>query len=169
MASSSGTSSASLWGEGEDVKARLEQRKRRRMDSNRESARRSRMRKRKQLEDLSTEVERLQASRNRAVAAVGTVNQHLAMVEAENRVLRSQIGELSSRLQALNEMIAFINNAQGHGSAVDPLPWPLPSPSPLLSPLPLYNGMGLDVNPWSVSGGVNLHPLMASGDFFQCY
>jgi chromosome segregation ATPase len=144
----------------EDMKARLEQRKRRRMDSNRESARRSRMRKRKQLEDLTAEVDQLKTERNTAVMAVGTVNQHLMAVEAENSVLRTQIGELSNRLQALNEIITCMNGINNHSNDANGFD-------------PLYNGMvsglGFDMNPWLVSGGVNLHPLMASGDLFNCY
>lgn len=158
MASSSGTSYSSP--SDEDMKARLE-RKRRRMDSNRESARRSRMRKRKQLEDLTEEVERLKASRNVALTALATVNQHCMVVETENSVLRTQHGELSNRLHAMNEIINYMNginnNNTNNPNGFDPL----------------YNGLGsglgFDMNPWNVSGGVSLHPLMASGDLFDCY
>lgn len=156
MASSSGTSYSSP--SDEDMKARLEQRKRRRMDSNRESARRSRMRKRKQLEDLTAEVERLKAGRNAAVTALATVNQHYMAVEAENSVLRTQHGELSNRLHAMNEIINYMNGINNNNSnnpnGFDPL-W--------------GSGLGFDMNPWSVSGSMNLHPLMASGDLFHCY
>ncbi|KAF3334724.1 ocs element-binding factor 1-like protein [Carex littledalei] len=156
MASSSGTSYSSP--SDEDMKARLEQRKRRRMDSNRESARRSRMRKRKQLEDLMAEVDRLKASRNAAVMALATVNQHYMAVEAENSVLRTQHAELSNRLHAMNEIINYMNGINNNNSnnpnGFDPL---------------LGSGLVFDMNPWSVSGGVNLHPLMASGDLFHCY
>jgi chromosome segregation ATPase len=144
----------------ENAKARLEQRKRRRMDSNRESARRSRMRKRKQLEELTAEVDRLKAGRNTAVMALATVNQHVMAIEADNCVLRTQIGELSSRFQALNEIIANMNGINDHSNNANAFD-------------PLYNGLGsglgFDMNPWSLSGSVNLHPLMASGDLFHCY
>lgn len=153
MASSSGTSYSSP--SDEDMKARLE-RKRRRMDSNRESARRSRMRKRKQLEDLTAEVDRLKASRNAALTALATVNQHYMAVEAENSVLRTQHGELSNRLHAMNEIINYMNginnNNTNNPNGFDP-----------------GSGSGFDMNPWNVSGGVSLHPLMASGDLFHGY
>lgn len=161
MASSSGISSTSL--SDEDMKARMEQRKRRRMDSNRESARRSRMRKRKQLEDLTAEVDRLKAGRNTAVTALATVNQHYMAVEAENCVLRTQVGELNNRLQALNEIINYMNGINNNTNNYNP--------NGFVDPLfnGLVSGLGFDMNPWSASGGANLHPLVASGDLFHCY
>ncbi|KAJ1688458.1 hypothetical protein LUZ63_019848 [Rhynchospora breviuscula] len=162
MASSSGTSYTSL--SDEDTKKRMAQRKRRRMDSNRESARRSRMRKRKQLEDLTAEVDRLKAGRATALTALATVRQHYMAVEAENCVLRTQLGELNNRLHALNDIVNFINGLNNNNNNINNNPSGF---DPLNNGF--VSGLGIDMNPWSVSGGVNLHPLMASGDLFHCY
>ncbi|KAJ4797739.1 BZIP transcription factor [Rhynchospora pubera] len=165
MASSSGTSYTSL--SDENTKMRMEQRKRRRMDSNRESARRSRMRKRKQLEDLTAEVDRLKAGRATAHTALATVRQHYMAVEAENCVLRTQLGELNNRLHALNDIVNFINGLNNNNNNINNNNNNPNGFDPLNNGF--VSGLGIDMNPWSVSGGVNLHPLMASGDLFHCY
>ncbi|KAK4792800.1 hypothetical protein SAY86_023235 [Trapa natans] len=86
------------------------QRKRKRMISNRESARRSRMRKQKHLDDLSGQLSHLTSENGRLTAAVeATAHLYLA-VEAENSVLRAQAAELSHRLQSQNEIISFVNS-----------------------------------------------------------
>lgn len=88
----------------------MDQRKRKRMISNRESARRSRMRKQKQLEDLNAQLSHLVAENGRLAAAVGATAQlHLA-VETENSVLRAQAAELTHRLESLNEIIRSVNS-----------------------------------------------------------
>ncbi|GMJ06901.1 Arabidopsis thaliana basic leucine-zipper 11, G-box binding factor 6 [Hibiscus trionum] len=87
----------------------MEERKRKRMVSNRESARRSRMRKRKQLDDLTATVTRLQKQNHDIVTTINFAAQHLLNVEAENSVLRAQLGELSHRLESLNEIVGFLN------------------------------------------------------------
>lgn len=86
----------------------MDDRKRKRMTSNRESARRSRLRKQKHLDDLTTQVSQLTKENNQIIYSVSITTQHYASVEAENSVLRAQVAELSYRLQALNEMIAFM-------------------------------------------------------------
>ncbi|KAL4346303.1 hypothetical protein GQ457_17G002380 [Hibiscus cannabinus] len=115
--SSSGSSTATtLTGNsgssGEDLQALMEERKRKRMASNRESARRSRMRKREHSDELMATVTRLQKQNHDMVAAVNFTAQHLMDVEAENSVLRARVGELSRRLESLNEIIGFMKDAR---------------------------------------------------------
>ncbi|KAK4346875.1 hypothetical protein RND71_033214 [Anisodus tanguticus] len=106
MASLSATSS-----EVEDLQQLMDQRKRKRMISNRESARRSRMRKQTHLNELMTRVNQLKDQNNQTVTNINMVTQVYLNVEAENSVLRAQMGELSHRLQSLNEIINCINSA----------------------------------------------------------
>lgn len=126
MASSSGTSSGSSFlqnsGSEEDLQQLMDQRKRKRMISNRESARRSRMRKQKHLDDLMAQVSTLRKENNQILTSMNVTTQHYLNVEAENSILRAQISELSHRLESLNEIIAFLdaNNSNNcHGLVMD--------------------------------------------------
>ena len=117
MTSSSGTYSGSSLlqnsGSEEDLQALMDQRKRKRMISNRESARRSRMRKQKHLDDLVAQVAQLRKENQQILSSVNLTTQNYLTVEAENSVLRAQAGELSNRLQSLNEIIDFLNASNG--------------------------------------------------------
>ncbi|XP_065882040.1 bZIP transcription factor 11-like [Euphorbia lathyris] len=114
MASSSGNSSGSsqLQNSGSEG-VLIDQRKRKRMQSNRESARRSRMRKQKHLDDLSTQVSQLRKDNNQICTSINITTQHYLTIEAENSVLRAQMMELSHRLDSLNEILNFINTNNG--------------------------------------------------------
>jgi len=117
MASSSGTSSGSSLlqnsGSEEDLQALMDQRKRKRMISNRESARRSRMRKQKHLDDLVSQVAKLRKENQEILTSVNITTQKYLSVEAENSVLRAQMGELSNRLESLNEIVGALNSSNG--------------------------------------------------------
>lgn len=115
MATSSGNSTGSTQilnsGSEEDLQvSMLDERKRKRMQSNRESARRSRMRKQKHLDDLIGQVAQLKKENNNILSNINLTSQQYANVEAENSVLRAQMIELSQRLQSLNEILSYINS-----------------------------------------------------------
>ncbi|PWA43535.1 basic-leucine zipper domain-containing protein [Artemisia annua] len=101
MGSSSGTTTSS------NVQL-VDERKMKRMVSNRESARRSRMRKQKHIFDLLTQVSMLRNENNRLVADISITMQHYGKVEAENSVLRARVVELGHRLESLNQIIAIM-------------------------------------------------------------
>lgn len=117
MASSSGNSAGSPptqnSGSEGDLQLLMDQRKRKRMQSNRESARRSRMRKQKHLDDLMGQVTQLSKDNNQILTTTNITTQHLINVEAENSILRAQVAELSQRLNSLNEILNFINTSSG--------------------------------------------------------
>jgi hypothetical protein len=117
MASSSGNSSGSSLlqnsGSEEDL---LNMRKRKRMISNRESARRSRIRKQKHLDDLMAQLARLRKENNQIIGALNLTAQHYVSIEAENSVLRAQVAELSHRLDSLNEIMSFNSAGAGFGA-----------------------------------------------------
>ncbi|KAG8067046.1 hypothetical protein GUJ93_ZPchr0005g14235 [Zizania palustris] len=104
-----------------------DERKRKRMLSNRESARRSRARKQQRLEELIAEAARLQAENARAEAQIGSYARELGKVDGENAVLRARHAELAGRLQALGGVLEILQVA---GAPVD-----IPEiPDPLLRP-----------------------------------
>jgi septal ring factor EnvC (AmiA/AmiB activator) len=117
MASSSGTSSGSSLlqnsGSEEDLQLLMDQRKRKRMISNRESARRSRMRKQKHLDDLVSQVGKLRKENQEILTSVNITTQQCLSVEAENSVLKAQMNELSNRLESLNEIVGAMNSSNG--------------------------------------------------------
>ncbi|CAH8329619.1 unnamed protein product [Eruca vesicaria subsp. sativa] len=108
--SSSGTTSSTIQTSSGPEESLMEQRKRKRMLSNRESARRSRMKKQKLLDDLTAQVNQLKKENNEIVTSVSITTQHYLTVEAENSVLRAQLDELSHRLDSLNDIIGFLDN-----------------------------------------------------------
>uniref|UniRef100_A0A1J3D1U2 Ocs element-binding factor 1 n=1 Tax=Noccaea caerulescens TaxID=107243 RepID=A0A1J3D1U2_NOCCA len=121
--SSSGTTSSTIQTSSGSEKSLMEQRKRKRMLSNRESARRSRMKKQRLLDDLTAQVNQLKKENNEIVTSVSITTQHYLTVEAENSVLRAQLDELSHRLESLNDIIDFLDNTT-NGICSNPLSGP---------------------------------------------
>ncbi|KAG4164695.1 hypothetical protein ERO13_A13G032800v2 [Gossypium hirsutum] len=111
MGSLSGTSSgaSTVTQVSEELQALLmEERKRKRKVSNRESARRSRMRKKKHLDDLTAELTQLREDNHQIIMSLNITMQRYLHVEAENSVLRAQTNELSGRLESLEDIITFL-------------------------------------------------------------
>ncbi|GFP88099.1 ocs element-binding factor 1 [Phtheirospermum japonicum] len=81
------------------------------MQSNRESARRSRMKKQKHLDDLTAQIAQLTKENNHILSTVDLTKQHFMTVEAENSILRAQMMELTQRLKSLNEIVDYINSS----------------------------------------------------------
>jgi chromosome segregation ATPase len=99
----------------------MDQRRAKRMLSNRESARRSRMRKQRHLDDLTAQAAHLRRENAHVATALGLTAQGLLAVDAENAVLRTQAAELAARLASLNDIIACMNTnaaAAAAGAAV---------------------------------------------------
>lgn len=86
------------------------------MLSNRESARRSRMRKQKHLDDLMTQLSQLRKESTQIMSSISMTTQHFMSVEAENSVLRAQVAELSHWLDSLNDIIAAMKQPIHAGS-----------------------------------------------------
>ncbi|XP_059647653.1 bZIP transcription factor 44-like [Cornus florida] len=161
MASSSGASSGSSLlqnsGSEEDLQQLMDQRKRKRMISNRESARRSRMRKQKHLDDLRGELGLLRKENNQIITSMSVTTQHYMSIESDNSVLRAQVAELSHRLEALNEIISLSEAISGGFGVVE-------------EPYGVVAEPGADFgfmnNPWSYQY-VNQQPITASAEMLQ--
>lgn len=170
---SSGSSGLQNSGSEEDLQQLMDQRKRKRMISNRESARRSRMRKQKHLDDLMAQVSQLRKENNQIITTMNVTTQHFLNVEAENSVLRAQVSELTHRLQSLNEIIDFMTTATATTSYLgnnnqEPFAFPPPPPPPPPPPLPTTAADCFMNNSWNWNHlYVNQQPLMASADMLH--
>ncbi|KAK4787898.1 hypothetical protein SAY86_011731 [Trapa natans] len=105
----------------------MDTKKRKRMESNRESARRSRIRKQNHLYDLNSKVILFRKQNSNILKEINMATQHLLNIEAENSILRTQTMELSHRLESLYEILNSIcctaagSLASNHGfSDMDP-------------------------------------------------
>ncbi|KMZ61458.1 Ocs element-binding factor 1 [Zostera marina] len=83
------------------------ERRKRRMTSNRESARRSRMRKQKHVEELEGVVVRLELENREVVKRIGTANQYSLLFNQENHRLRLEQLHLRQRLADVQGILAF--------------------------------------------------------------
>ncbi|KAB1210130.1 Ocs element-binding factor 1 [Morella rubra] len=137
--------SASSGSDSDPRYAAVDERKRKRMLSNRESARRSRVRKQKQLEDLTNEVSRLQMGNSQLVQSINAKEQAYVAFESANNVLRAQTMELTDRLRSLNSVLQIIEEVSGFAVDIPEIPDPL-------------------LNPWQLQ--CPIQPIMASADTF---
>ncbi|XP_019438019.1 PREDICTED: bZIP transcription factor 44-like [Lupinus angustifolius] len=114
MASCSGNSSTCTKFQSssseEDLQVVMDQRKNKRKLSNRESARRCRMRKQNHIDDMMNQVSQLTKENSEIVTSVNFTMQHYLNIEAENSILRVQMVELNQRLESLNSIINLINS-----------------------------------------------------------
>jgi ABC-type phosphate transport system auxiliary subunit len=101
-------SSTSMSSEGGDLQVIIDERKRKRKLSNRESARRSRMKRQKQMEEMMTQIDLLRKENEHIVSRVNLTTEIYLNVESENSVLRAQMSELDNRLNSLNEIASFL-------------------------------------------------------------
>ncbi|KAI3712863.1 hypothetical protein L1987_71431 [Smallanthus sonchifolius] len=85
-------------------------RKRKRMMSNRESARRSRVHKKKHLGDLMLQVSQLMSDNKYMAINLKDTTQMFLNVDSENSVLRTQLAELTHRFESLTNIINGFNS-----------------------------------------------------------
>ncbi|CAM6125006.1 unnamed protein product [Calypogeia fissa] len=94
----------------------LDERKQKRMLSNRESARRSRLRKQQHLDELRAQVAHLRAENTDMMARYGIASQRYSQITGENVVLKSHAADLSRKLHHLHHELAT-----QHPNALRPL------------------------------------------------
>lgn len=102
---------ASPGGGGSSGASDADLRKRKRMESNRESARRSRMRKQQHLDELVRQVGDLKKQNEEIMKQLSITNQLHVNMESQNAVLRTQMAELTKRLDSINEIISILNSS----------------------------------------------------------
>lgn len=85
----------------------VDEKKRRRMISNRESARRSRMRKQKQLENLRNQVSRLRTENRELNNKLRFILHHFQRVRTDNGRIRSEFSVLQRKLADIRQIMLF--------------------------------------------------------------
>lgn len=105
------------------------------------------MRKQKHLDELITQVTQLQTENSQIMTRVDVATQHYMKMDSENIILRTQVMELTERLQSLNSCLLIVEEVSGMAMDIPEIPDPLMRPWQL--PCPSY-------------------PIMASVDVFQC-
>ncbi|GFY98663.1 hypothetical protein Acr_13g0000640 [Actinidia rufa] len=91
--------------DGNPCYAGVDERKRKRMISNRESARRSRMRKQQHVEGLTGQVTQLENEKKFMEDKINSVSSMYIGLVSQNNVLRAQLAELTDRLISLNSVL----------------------------------------------------------------
>lgn len=92
--------------DNDEPPAARDERKQKRMLSNRESARRSRLRKQRHLDELRGQVAQLRAENHDMQTKYGMASRHFGQLTEENRALQMHAMELSRRLQQLHHQAA---------------------------------------------------------------
>lgn len=116
--------------------ANMDEKKRKRMISNRESARRSRMKKQQRLDELIGQAAQLQSDNSQIVNEINKATQAFVTVESENNVVRAQLTELTDRLRSLNSVLQIVEQVSGLAMDIPEIPdtmlepWQLPCPVP---------------------------------------
>ncbi|KAL1827321.1 hypothetical protein DCAR_0206482 [Daucus carota subsp. sativus] len=132
--------------------AKFDERKRKRMISNRESARRSRMKKQQRVDELFGEVNQLQNQNKVVMHKINEATDKFVAVATENNVLRAQMSELADRLYALNSVLSIVEEVSGLAMDIPQIP------DTLMEPWQIPDAL---MEPWQ-------QPIMASVDMFNC-
>ncbi|KZV26988.1 ocs element-binding factor 1-like [Dorcoceras hygrometricum] len=88
----------------------MDEKKRKRMISNRESARRSRIKRELHIKDLNDQTLYFTTRRSDMVQKIDEVTRRVGTIESENKILRKQGQELNKRLELLEDMLASYNH-----------------------------------------------------------
>lgn len=114
--------------------AGVDERKRKRMISNKESARRSRIRKQQHVESLISQVAQLQNENKLIEVKINNVADVYIGLAIENNVMRAQLSELTDRLRSLNSVLQIAEEVVGYAVDIPEIPdallepWQLPCP-----------------------------------------
>lgn len=115
--------------------------------SNRESARRSRMKKQQRMDELIGEVSQIKEENKRLNEMIDATSYLYLSIASDNNVLRAQVAELTERLRSLNSVLEIASEVSGLVLDIPEIPDPL-------------------LEPWQLP--CLIQPVPASLDMFQC-
>lgn len=143
---------------GDQRYAHLDEKSRKRKISNRESARRSRMKKQQHVDEQTGQVGQLQNNRKMLMLKIVEVTDLFVGLTSANNVLRAQLAELTDRLYSLNSVIRIAEEANGFAIDIPEIPQALLEPWQLPCPVQL--------DPWQLPCPVQ--PIGTSVNLFHC-
>ncbi|PKU81407.1 bZIP transcription factor 53-like [Dendrobium catenatum] len=125
----------------------IDERKRKRMLSNRESARRSRMKKQQHLDDMMSQISQFKEENDGILNQVNLISTKCSTLDAENSAMRSRVMELTERLKFLNTTLKQVEEKSGMAMDIPEIPDTI-------------------LKPWPFTCSVQ--PLLRSAYMFQC-
>uniref|UniRef100_A0A166CIS2 BZIP domain-containing protein n=2 Tax=Daucus carota subsp. sativus TaxID=79200 RepID=A0A166CIS2_DAUCS len=93
----------------------FDENKRKRMQSNREAARRSRMKKQQHVHELITEIGQLQNQCKVIMSKINQVTNMFLGVVSENNASRAQLSDMTKRFHLLKSVVQFVEEAEDLG------------------------------------------------------
>ncbi|KAH6831871.1 hypothetical protein C2S53_008364 [Perilla frutescens var. hirtella] len=93
-----------------------DEKKRKRMISNRESARRSRMKREQHIKDLNDQTTYFRSRKGELVQRINEIGRRYVAVESENRMLRMHGEELKKRLKLMEEMLVSYRSSSSNNA-----------------------------------------------------
>lgn len=117
----------------------IDDRKRKRMQSNRESAKRSRMRKQQHMDGLLSKITQMQKENREIMEMIDKTTELYIKIASDNNVLRAQMMELTDRLHSLNSVLQIVEEVSGLAVDIPQIPdallepWQLPCPVPMMT------------------------------------
>ncbi|XP_020587852.1 bZIP transcription factor 53-like [Phalaenopsis equestris] len=108
----------------------IDERKRKRMLSNRESARRSRMKKQQHLDDMVNNISQFKEENDMILNQVNLISSKYSKLDAENSAMRIRVMELTERLKFLNCTLKHVEEESGMAMEIPEIPVTLMKPWP---------------------------------------
>ncbi|KAL9992108.1 putative transcription factor bZIP family [Helianthus debilis subsp. tardiflorus] len=111
-----------------------DEKKMKKLISNRESARRSRKKKQQQLDELRVQINQLKDENKVMMRKIDGATGAFVAVNSENNVMRAQVTELADRLRLLNDVLYVAQEVSGLVMDIPEVsdalmePWQLPCP-----------------------------------------
>ena len=125
--------SSSSSSEGDERYAMVDEKKRKRMISNRESARRSRMRREQHIKDLNCQITYFKTKNCEIAQKINSITKQSIDVELENQVLMRMGDELRKKLESLEIVSSYVCANRGDFPRHNSQPWLLSHQSVLFN------------------------------------
>ncbi|KAL7178276.1 hypothetical protein ACSBR2_031430 [Camellia fascicularis] len=125
--------------EGSERCAMVDEKMRKRMISNRESARRSRKRREEHIKVLNCQLTMFKNTNIEIVQKINSITQQSMAVEMENQILTRQHNELTKRLESLEIVASYVCGYLQDIPQYDSQPWQVPGQSvPLMASVGMF-------------------------------